>query len=87
MWFIDQLGVVAAASGCTPNATFEFAQWALLLLHVQLQRGNANLYRELEIVISRDQGLRKDACPKDTALPDGGVCADVYAVWPFVCDC
>ena len=35
--------------------------WAMQLLSVTVQRGNAEMYRRSGLVISREQGLRSDA--------------------------
>ena len=35
--------------------------WAMQLLSVTVQRGNAEMYRRSGLVISREQGLRYDA--------------------------
>ena len=38
-----------------------FVRWAMQLLPVTVQRGNAELYRWIGLVIPREQGLRYDA--------------------------
>ena len=38
-----------------------FVRWAMQLLLVTVQRGNAEMYRRSGLVISREQGLRYDA--------------------------
>ena len=38
-----------------------FVRWAMQLLSVTVQRGNAEMYRRGGLVISREQGLRYDA--------------------------
>ena len=49
----------AAESGRIPNGAF--VRWAMQLLSVTVQRGNAERYRRSGLVISREQGLRYDA--------------------------
>ena len=66
--FVGQLGDVAAASGRISKGAF--VQWALRVLSVSLQRGNADMYRKSGLVISREQGLRYDAGLEDAILPD-----------------
>ena len=44
--------------------------WALRVLSVSLQRGNADMYRKSSLVISPEQGLRYEAGLKDAILPD-----------------
>ena len=53
------LGDIAAESGGIPKAAF--VRWAMQLLSVTVQRGNAEMYRRSGLVISREQGLRCDA--------------------------
>ena len=36
-------------------------RWAMQLLSVTVQRGNAEMYRQSGLIISREQGLRYDA--------------------------
>ena len=50
---------IAAESGLIPESAF--VRWALQLLSVTVQRGNAEMYRRRGLVISRQQGLRYDA--------------------------
>ena len=38
-----------------------FVRWAMQLLSVTVQRGNADMYRRSGLVISREPGLRYDA--------------------------
>ena len=38
-----------------------FVCWAMQLLSVTVQRGNAEMYRRSGLVISREQGLRYNA--------------------------
>ena len=38
-----------------------FVRWAMQLLSVTVQRGNAEIYRRSGLVISREHGLRYDA--------------------------
>ena len=44
---------------CIPNGAF--VHWAMQLLSVTVQRGNAEMYRRSGLIISRQQGLRYDA--------------------------
>ena len=44
-----------------PTCTCTTASWAMQLLSVTLQRGNAEMYRRSGLVISREQRLRYDA--------------------------
>ena len=67
---VGQLGDVAAATGSGRTSKGAFVQWALWLLSVSLQRGNANMYRKSGLVISWEQGLRYDAGLEDAILPD-----------------
>ena len=39
----------------------KFVRWAMQLLSVTVQRGNAEMCRRSGLVISREQGLRYDA--------------------------
>ena len=43
------------------TVTVTFVRWAMQLLSVTVQRGNAEMYRRSGLVISREQGLRYDA--------------------------
>ena len=43
-------------------------RWAMQLLSVTVQRGNAEMYRRGGLVVSREQGLRYDACCKCAIL-------------------
>ena len=36
-------------------------RWAMQLLSLTVQRGNANMYRRSGLIISQEQGLRYDA--------------------------
>ena len=53
-----------AESGRTPEGAV--VRWAMQLLLVPVQRGNAEMYRRSGLIISREQGLRFDA---DFAVP------------------
>ena len=57
--FVNHLGDIAAESGRIPKGAF--VRWAMQLLSVTVQRGNAEMYRRSGLVISREQGLRYDA--------------------------
>ena len=57
--FVNRLGDSAAESGRIPKDAF--VRWAMQLLLVTVQRGNAEMYRRSGLVISREQGLRYDA--------------------------
>ena len=57
--FVNRLGDIAAESGRIPKRAF--GRWAMQLLLVTVQRGNAEMYRRSGLVISREQGLRYDA--------------------------
>ena len=59
--FVNRLGDIAAESGRIPKGAF--LRWAMQLLSVTVQRGNAEMYRRPRsgLVISREQGLRYDA--------------------------
>ena len=46
---------IAAESGRIPKDTF--VRWAMQLLSVTVQRGNAEMYRLSGLVISREQGF------------------------------
>ena len=52
-----------AGTGCRPGRIPKgaFVRWAMQLLSVTVQRGNAEMYRRSGLVISREQGLRYDA--------------------------
>ena len=59
--FVNRLGDIAAKSGRIPKGAF--VRWAMQLLSVTtVQRGNDEMYRRSGLVISREQGLRYDAC-------------------------
>ena len=53
------LVIIAAESGRIPKGAF--LRWAMQLLSVTVQRGNAEMYRQSGLVISREQGLCYDA--------------------------
>ena len=56
---MNRLGDIAAERGHIPKGTS--VRWAMRLLSVTVQRGNAEMYRRRGLVISREQGLRYDA--------------------------
>ena len=56
---MNRLGDIAAESGRIPKGAF--VRWAMQLLSVTVQRGNAEMYRRSGLIISREQGLRYDA--------------------------
>ena len=49
--FVNRLGDIAAESGCIPKGAF--VRWAMQLLLVTVQRGNAEMYHRSGLVISR----------------------------------
>ena len=53
------LGDIAAESGRIPKGAC--VHWAMQLLSVTVQRGNAEMYRRSGLVISQEQRLRYDA--------------------------
>ena len=57
--FVNRLGDIAAESGCIPKGAF--VRWAMQLLSVTVQRGNAKMYRRIGLVISRVQDMRYGA--------------------------
>ena len=57
--FVKRLGDIAAESGRIPKGAL--LRWAMQLLSVTLQRGNAEMYRRSGLVISRERSLRYDA--------------------------
>ena len=59
--FVDRLGGIAASSGRIPKGAF--VRWAMQLLSVAVQQGNAGMYHKLGLVhvISREQGSKFDA--------------------------
>ena len=57
--FVNRLGDIAGESGRIPKGAF--VRWAMQLLSVLVQRGNAEIVRRSGLVISREQGLRYDA--------------------------
>ena len=57
--FVNRLGDIAAETGRIPKGAFW--RWAVQLLSVTVQRGDAEMYRRSGLVISREQGLRYDA--------------------------
>ena len=56
--FVGRLGDVAAGSGRISKSAF--VRWAMQVLSVALQKGNADMYRAFGLVISREQGSRFD---------------------------
>lgn len=65
--FVGELGGFAAAEGRIPKTAF--VQWAMQILSVSLQKGNAEMYRKSGLVISREQGLRYEAGHEVPVLP------------------
>ena len=61
---MNRLGAIAAESGRIPKGAF--VHWAMQLMLVTVQRGNAEMYRRKGLIISCEQGLRCDA---DFAVP------------------
>ena len=56
--FAGRLGEAAAGSGRISKSAF--VRWAMQVLSVALQKGNADMYRAFGLVISREQGSRFD---------------------------
>ena len=56
---MNHLGDMAAETRRFPKGAF--VRWAMQLLSVTVQRGNAEMYRRSGLVISREQGLRYNA--------------------------
>ena len=56
---MNRLGDIAAEGGRIPKG--EFVRWAMQLLSVTVQRGNAEMYRRSGLIISWEQGFRYDA--------------------------
>ena len=56
---MNRIGDIAAESGRIPKGAF--VRWAMQLLSVTVQRGNAEMYRRSGRIISRKQGLHYDA--------------------------
>lgn len=56
--FVDRLAGIAAESGRISKAAF--TRWALQVLSVTLQKGNAEMYRRFGVVIAREEGIRFD---------------------------
>ena len=52
--FVNRLGAIAAESGRVPKGAL--VRWAMQLLSVMVQRGNAEMYRRSGLVISRQRG-------------------------------
>ena len=57
--FVNCLGEIAAESGSIAKGAY--VRWAMQLLSVTVQRGNAEMYRRSGLIISREQGLCYDA--------------------------
>ena len=57
--FVNRLGDIAAESGRISRGTF--VRWAMQLLSMTVQRGNAESSRRMGLIISQEQGLRYDA--------------------------
>ena len=57
--FVNLLGDIPAESGCIPKGAF--GRWAMQLLSVTVQPGNAEMYCRTGLDISREQDLRYDA--------------------------
>ena len=66
--FMSALGDVASASGRIPKGAF--LRWAMQLLSVALQKGNADMYRRSGLVLAREQGIRYDPGLGVPVLPD-----------------
>ena len=64
---VKRLGDSAAESGNIPKGAFVI--WAMQLLSVTVQHGNAEMYRRSGLIISREQGLRPAAAPLLRLLP------------------
>ena len=56
--FVKRLGDIAAESGRIPKGAI--VCWAILM-HLPVQRGNAEMYRRSGLIVSREPGLRYDA--------------------------
>ena len=65
--FVNRVGDIAAESGRMHKG--EFVRWAMQLLSVTVQRGNADMYRRSGLVISREQGLRYEGTHAGFAVP------------------
>ena len=57
--FVNRLRDIAAESGRISKGAF--VRWAMQLLSVTVQRGDAEMYRRSGLVIPREQGLHYDA--------------------------
>ena len=57
--FVSRLGDIAAEIGRIPKGAL--VRWAMQLLSVTVQTGNAEMYRRSGLVILREQGLRYSA--------------------------
>ena len=66
--FLGQLGSVVAGGGRISKGAF--LRWAMQLLSVSLQKGNAEMYRKSGLVISREQGVKYEAGMDVPVLPD-----------------
>ena len=49
--FVNRLGGIAVESGCTPKG--ELVRWAMQLVSMTVQPGNAEMYRWIGLIISR----------------------------------
>ena len=56
---VNRHGDIAAESGRISKGVF--VRWAMQLLLLTVQRGNAEMYRRSGPIISREQGLHYDA--------------------------
>ena len=56
--FVKRLGDIAAESSRIPKGAI--VCWAILM-HLPVQRGNAEMYRRSGLIVSREPGLRYDA--------------------------
>ena len=57
--FANRLGNIACWIGRIPKGAF--VRWAMQLLSETVQRGNAEMYCQSGLIISREQGVRYDA--------------------------
>ena len=65
--FVDRVAEVAAESGRIPKGAF--TRWAMRVLSVALQKGNAFMYRKSGLVISREQGVHYEPGLEVPVLP------------------
>ena len=54
--FMNRLGDIAAESGRIPNGAF--VRWAMQMLSVTVQRGNAEIYRRSGLVMSGESPVK-----------------------------